>query len=614
MPSKEGPMDSRRQPAIAAGPGHRPPTFLLIDHSLKGVGGHHFEYAAQVLSAADEAGFQPVVAAHRRFRKHGDWPRHWQVYPVFRQHGYHRFALRSGRYPLPLNPLRPRPRSGVREWWEHWQQERRVRDLAAGCAAAVERYGLAPGDQVFLPTVTEFDLVGLLHFLRSAPSTAEVDWHLQFHDGFLHGRQADHGAQGAKVEAVREHFRELLAQVPRHRLHFYSITPKLTDHFNQLGIGRFELLRYAVSDPILNRPMSPAGAGTRQVLCGLSTRDQAAPRCLTNVLEELWDRHVAKGAFQLRVRVKRQRNLPQIPPARSAPTVPPIVRLPQSIPARDYADMVCGTHIGLFLYDNQHYYAKCSGMLTELLCAGVPVIVPAGCWLSEQFAERGRAHVEQLAETLPLVRQFRGEEIPWRTLQEEPGSITAEFSVPTGASEVIVRGHAFGDSRWEYARWTCESLDGHGQSLGRSSAIVESSAGTSAAMLFPVPALAARLRLTTRDAFAARPENTATTDSFDPHSRATRFDPPANPGHIELSFHTSGSFAPGHCPSSSVGLAAADPQQIPRLLAEMLDHYEHYQRTAQEFARAYRKLHDPRALVKQLIDRGQAAHLHRPAA
>jgi hypothetical protein len=63
-----------------------------------------------------------------------------------------------------------------------------------------------------------------------------------------------------------------------------------------------------------------------------------------------------------------------------------------------------------------------------------------------------------------------------------------------------------------------------------------------------------------------------------------------------------------------VGLAAADPQQIPRLLAEMLDHYEHYQRTAQEFAGAYGKLHDPRTLVKQLIDRGQATRMHRPAA
>jgi hypothetical protein len=631
-------MDSRRHPTIAASPGKRPPTFLLIDHSLKGVGGHHFEYAAQVLAAADEAGFQPVVAAHRRFRKHGDWPRHWRVYPLFRQHGYHRFALRSGRYPLPSNPLRPRHRSGLREWWEHWQQQRRVCDLAAGCAVAIDRCGLSPGDQVFLPTVTEFDLVGLLHFLRSEPSTADVDWHLQFHDGFLTGRQADHGAQGARLAAVREHFRELLAEVPRHRLHFYSITPKLTDQFNQLGVGRFELLRYAVSDRILNRPLAPAGVGTRQVLCGLSTRDQNAPRCLTNVLEELWDRHVAQGAFQLRVRVKRQRDLPPIPSARSSPPLPPVVRLPHSMQAHDYAEMVCGTHIGLLLYDNQHYYAKCSGMLTELLCAGVPVIVPAGCWLSEQFAERGRAHVEHMAATLPLLRQFQGEEIPWRPLRDEPNSITAEFPVPVGAREVVVRCQALHDSGWEYARWTCETFDARGQSLGHASAIVEAASGTSAALLFPVPATASQLRLTTRNAFTANSEDMAAAHPPSELRPPSPLSPPAasktstwlghpglghpgpshpgpgHPGNVVLSLHTSGSFAPGHCPSGSVGLAAADPQQIPRLLAEMLDHYEHYQRTAQEFAGAYGKLHDPRTLVKQLIDRGQATRMHRPAA
>ena len=41
--------------------------------------------------------------------------------------------------------------------------------------------------------------------------------------------------------------------------------------------------------------------------------------------------------------------------------------------------------VGLFLYNPQRYVARCSGVLLELLIRGVPVVVPQGCWLSDQL-------------------------------------------------------------------------------------------------------------------------------------------------------------------------------------------------------------------------------------
>ena len=38
--------------------------------------------------------------------------------------------------------------------------------------------------------------------------------------------------------------------------------------------------------------------------------------------------------------------------------------------------------IGLLLYDRHAYRSRCSGVLVEFLCAGVPVIVPSGTWLT----------------------------------------------------------------------------------------------------------------------------------------------------------------------------------------------------------------------------------------
>jgi hypothetical protein len=47
------------------------------------------------------------------------------------------------------------------------------------------------------------------------------------------------------------------------------------------------------------------------------------------------------------------------------------------------------------LYDADQYYARCSGVMVEMLKAGVPVIVPAACWMAEQIAEPIFRHRDQ---------------------------------------------------------------------------------------------------------------------------------------------------------------------------------------------------------------------------
>lgn len=57
------------------------PSFVLIDHSIADLGGHHYEYAVRVLRAAEEAGYTPILATNRKF-KVATVP--WAVYPVYR--------------------------------------------------------------------------------------------------------------------------------------------------------------------------------------------------------------------------------------------------------------------------------------------------------------------------------------------------------------------------------------------------------------------------------------------------------------------------------------------------------------------------------------------------
>lgn len=57
------------------------PRFILIDQSIVDIGGHHYEYAQHVLSAAQQAGYTPVLAAHQQFKS---TKAPWKVIPVYR--------------------------------------------------------------------------------------------------------------------------------------------------------------------------------------------------------------------------------------------------------------------------------------------------------------------------------------------------------------------------------------------------------------------------------------------------------------------------------------------------------------------------------------------------
>ena len=57
------------------------PNFVVIDHSIKDLGGHHYGYAAHVLRAAERAGYQPVLATNRKFANSAEAP--WPILRVY---------------------------------------------------------------------------------------------------------------------------------------------------------------------------------------------------------------------------------------------------------------------------------------------------------------------------------------------------------------------------------------------------------------------------------------------------------------------------------------------------------------------------------------------------
>ena len=55
--------------------------FVLVDQSIRGLTGHHYEYAVHVLGAAAKAGYEPLLAANRKFATQAE--KNWRVFPEY---------------------------------------------------------------------------------------------------------------------------------------------------------------------------------------------------------------------------------------------------------------------------------------------------------------------------------------------------------------------------------------------------------------------------------------------------------------------------------------------------------------------------------------------------
>jgi hypothetical protein len=553
--------------------------FVLVDHSLKDLGGHYYTYASCVLAAAERAGFQPMLATHRDFHEFDALPRTWTAHAVFRDKSHsHRM----------LDAAAP-PRGILAQWWERMRSVRRAREglriatgFAADCVSLFERVTLRPGDHVFLATASELDLDGLTRFLQSAsPDYRDVDWHLQFHLGVFEGREPDYPAQSTRRQAMRTAFAQALQRVPEHRIRLYCTTEQLTTQFQALDVARFETLTYPVH-PLFHRTDSDnarAVAGTHsarpaRIACLGHSRREKGYKELPIIIRDLWKDYLGQGRAQL-VMQTRRRDLRRALDAAvrqqgGAAAASPITYAPFPLDLERYAHLVRDTDIGLMLYDGTRYYARCSGVLLEMLCAGVPVIVPGGSWLSEQIAEVNQTHLEKLAaRSEPIAR------IPVAAGEFDRRPAITDFDVPAGARSLLLRFRGPTPILpGTYIRLDLEQFDAHGTRVHDHAAISGPRAnGAAVYVVFHLDAGAVRARLSWRNAWSDA-QLTVTDVELLPLSQ--------------------------HEPAGAVGLTTANSTQCGELLDDMLRHMEHYRRCSAAFSAQSIRDHDASRIIAQV--------------
>jgi len=534
------------------------PRFLLIDHSLVSMGGHNFDSDLHLLRAAEEQGCETALAAHRDFRDAHALPSHWNVLPVFRHKTYSRHAVTTDPAKRPANPFRPLPQILTQGALKPWLQQRiRLSRFARHLALVCRRFEIGAGDHVLFPTFSEFDLVGLARFLVRDRRARAAHWHLQTHFPFLEGRPGDYARQEQRIDALREHYDFLLRQLPDAHLHFYTPADLLAEQYNLLGVARFECLPYAVN-PAFRPPDSPARRSEPlRVACAGGARHEKGVHQLEVVLRACREL-VASGRVRFLVQAKEHEQIPA-----------GAERVPHPLPIDGYVSFVRDADVGLFLYDGARYYARCSGILVEMLCSGVPVIVPAGNWLSEEIAGEIAAHREGIERVLRLVDE--------RALERE-------LAVPAQATHLELRLRCAEPlPAGAFLRVECSAGERSSTEI-----VGPRSSGKPVSALFPLPCGVRQLTTRWSNAYDQR-----ALPSIEARARFLAGD---------------------DVPLGRTGLIAADPEQVAALLDDMLRHHDHYRASARAFAREYCRIHDPRHVLELLLEKGVVGAENRVAA
>jgi len=585
---------------------------VLLEHSLIDTGGHHFEYVRLLAQAARQHGRRVIVAAHRRFRAAAALGEGVEVIRAFRQTAYSRFSvlagvrqlLRPSKYPF-LGLTADFPNAiGRRSIWDRWRQRRFraarvtwINEFATDCRRVLDQLELDECDDVLVATASELELTGLALYLAGTPRTLLTNWHLQFHFGVAVGRPPEHDEDARPWAAARHAFSAALARIPYHRLSLYATTAELAQQFNRLGVRAVHPLPYPVDRQFCPRRVAAGGQDDeplRLTCAGGVRREKGQKSHLETLATAIASTHLATGRVRLVVQAgspnTTRRLCRKLKLADSA-----IEQQRHPLPAAEYRQLIERAAAGLFFYDSRRYYGRRAGILGEFLAAGRPVIVPAGSWLGDQLIDAITDHVDEMTTEYRVADPTFLADMTWdsRNVPLARGVVsfdqwrnpfTCEAAVPGSDPRAAVR-RAVVSFVWQwprepgtYCRVELDQRDASGLPVGRPQVQIlgHRSAGGPVAAMFRIAEGVQRVGLRLTNAYA---------------------DQAAGVGDLQLDWLGAA------VPCAAVGIAVAERVHWADAVAELVEHYAHYQTTARLFADPWRAAHDPRRTFHTLVQR-----------
>jgi hypothetical protein len=566
--------------------------FILIDPSLTGVAGHHYEYAVHVLDAAREAGFAPILVANRNLQIDAALP--WETYATFK---YGFWGSVGGQPPA------GRIRRTLADWKQHarrlarnilvapqmdhvpgstWlraaarsglEAQRRLA-FVADTEHLLDQLKLTPEDHVFVPTVSALELAGLQECFCRRPAATAASWHLLF-------RRNLPRKQSAARTAIQQALFAFQTQSPGRRMRFYTDSDELTAQYDSLKVVSFETLPIPDTDPA--PPQSEGVNSPWRIIYVGDARQEKGFQHLPAVVEQLTQIPELQGRLQFIFHASRCTGHvePEVEAARQrleSWPIPCVTLINSALPSADYHRFLSSGHITLLPYDRGSYDARTSGVFVASLAAGVPAVVPAGTWMARQVRSEHERWIDECLKDSRTIRSESPIDAPVMLRGAEKQLLN--LAVPKDATHLLVRCTV---DRMQAGWSTAITLSLAAKkkpTCATATEIIESAgAGKDGARrIVPLPRNCDAVQLSLRCQHA---EDVAIVSRLEVEFLARPES--SNPTAV-----------------SAVSRTFAHVSEIAACVQEMLTNYPHYRQSAAEFAVGWREKHNANRLLAML--------------
>jgi len=576
--------------------------FILIDNSITDTSGHHYQYAMFCLKAAKEMGYNPYLATNKKF-KEKNLP--WKIFPVYRgtfwEHEdynsilvnlYNRFEKSKFKIPFSFL-LRIFGNIIVKKLLDY----RKINEFSNNSEQLFKDLTLSKEDIVFLPTSGLVEIFGISEYAKKKQNQCESSWHFLFRRNIFTGSPEQYSYMYIKLRLFKLIFDKIKKNQYLKAL-FYTDSEDLTKQYNMIKSVEFQTL--PIPHTISTHNQTKNNNSLTITYLGDARREKGYQH-LPHIVQDLWSEYISPGKVSFVI--QSNYNIPEGEPSavvsRNQLQIFPsdkvkLVIEPPNL--EDYQKLLTESDIVLLPYEQTNYYARSSGILAEALAYGIPVLVPAGTWMSRQFTSKVYQYQRGLKEKLPLVKTLDKSTLDFRmhdstkidlnskplTLDWKNSEAHCWISIAKPSTFLLIeilfeRQNLSSAINLYVIQHTTDKL-----SIKENSQFIEKAKGLEyVTALIPLEKNTRKIWLGIKSPF------TETITSI---------------SDINVYFLNSNSEST-NTPQSTVGMIYDDPDEISEKLSHIIDNYEHYLKSAKEFSKKYYETHNAKALVKKLIER-----------
>lgn len=380
---------------------------IILDPSLKNMGGHFYEYNAAIAEAALRRAIPTWIYAHKTCGSGLAMPG-GQIQPWFSAEwtaagGQTRKIVRRLLNGLPIALRGPLTRISRHVW--NWIKKGKQKSVAADAATlsdAARQFGnevatalrqaqCNSDDIIFVPTIRTSELFALWKAVQRAPDFQSLQFHIVLRRDASEMDLPEDGAPGISLL-----FRELQATPSGKAFHFYCDTAELCGDYASLAAGaqEFRLLPIPFPnpnpDPDSLRKWS-ANPAVKLVYLG-GARVEKGFHLIPEAVRDLQKSYSGKLLWRLQAPVSGDLEEPEVMESRRILASVPgrnVELVERNLTSAEFQSLLLSADVVLLPYLRESYRARSSGILVQVLAAGKPVIVPSGTWLSSQTHGKG---------------------------------------------------------------------------------------------------------------------------------------------------------------------------------------------------------------------------------